>query len=52
MEWGQGYIIGNPVTDEAQNNNEKIPYAHRVALISDKQFEVLSLSICEFKLVL
>ncbi|XP_047978229.1 serine carboxypeptidase-like 13 [Salvia hispanica] len=40
----KGYIIGNPVTDEAQNNNEKIPYAHRVALISDKQFEQARIS--------
>ncbi|KAG6382968.1 hypothetical protein SASPL_157297 [Salvia splendens] len=39
MEWEQGYIIGNPLTYEAQDMNEKIPYAHRVALISDKQFE-------------
>ena len=49
---GQGYSIGNPVTDEDADINERIPYAHRVALISDKQFEVLLLSICIFKLVL
>ncbi|XP_057788111.1 serine carboxypeptidase-like 18 [Salvia miltiorrhiza] len=35
----KGYIIGNPLTDEDSDANEKIPYAHRMALISDKQFE-------------
>ena len=51
MEWKRGYIVGNPVTYEDQDNNERIPYAHRVALISDKQFEMFSLFICKFKLV-
>ncbi|XP_047982871.1 serine carboxypeptidase-like 18 isoform X2 [Salvia hispanica] len=39
----KGYSIGNPVTDEDADINERIPYAHRVALISDKQFECTKL---------
>ncbi|XP_042007051.1 serine carboxypeptidase-like 18 [Salvia splendens] len=35
----KGYIVGNAVTDENEDINERIPYAHRMALISDKQFE-------------
>ncbi|XP_042008533.1 serine carboxypeptidase-like 18 isoform X2 [Salvia splendens] len=35
----KGYIVGNPVTYEDHDSNEQIPYAHRMALISDKQFE-------------
>lgn len=38
----QGYIVGNPVTDEDEAANERIPYVHRMALISDQQFEVLN----------
>ncbi|XP_047982866.1 serine carboxypeptidase-like 11 [Salvia hispanica] len=40
----KGYIVGNPVTYEAQDTNEQIPYAHRMALISDKQFEQARIS--------
>ncbi|XP_057788110.1 serine carboxypeptidase-like 18 isoform X4 [Salvia miltiorrhiza] len=36
----KGYIIGNPVTHENKDKNEVIPYAHRMALISDKQFKL------------
>ncbi|KAL3814330.1 hypothetical protein ACJIZ3_015598 [Penstemon smallii] len=36
----QGYIIGNSVTDLDKDKNEKIPYAHRMALISDQYFEL------------
>ncbi|XP_057788109.1 serine carboxypeptidase-like 13 isoform X3 [Salvia miltiorrhiza] len=36
----KGYIIGNPVTDENKDSNEVIPYAHRMALISDEQFKL------------
>ncbi|XP_047982865.1 serine carboxypeptidase-like 7 [Salvia hispanica] len=35
----KGYTVGNPVTNEDEDINERIPYAHRLALISDKQFE-------------
>ncbi|PIN18370.1 Serine carboxypeptidases (lysosomal cathepsin A) [Handroanthus impetiginosus] len=36
----QGYIIGNSATDSNRDNNEKIPYAHSMALISDEYFEL------------
>ncbi|XP_042006225.1 serine carboxypeptidase-like 18 [Salvia splendens] len=48
----KGYIVGNAVTDENADINERIPYAHRMALISDKQFEVFSFFITKFNLVL
>ncbi|KAG8368498.1 hypothetical protein BUALT_Bualt15G0051900 [Buddleja alternifolia] len=35
----QGYVVGNPVTDENKDKNERIPYAHRMALISDEYYE-------------
>ncbi|KAK6159192.1 hypothetical protein DH2020_006506 [Rehmannia glutinosa] len=36
----QGYIVGNSRTDANKDDNEKIPYAHRMALISDEYFEL------------
>ncbi|PIN04508.1 Serine carboxypeptidases (lysosomal cathepsin A) [Handroanthus impetiginosus] len=36
----QGYIIGNSKTEGQKDDNEKIPYAHRMALISDEYFEL------------
>ncbi|KAI3445875.1 hypothetical protein Pfo_002540 [Paulownia fortunei] len=36
----QGYIVGNSRTDENKDDNEKIPYAHRMALVSDEYFEL------------
>ncbi|KAG8368505.1 hypothetical protein BUALT_Bualt15G0052600 [Buddleja alternifolia] len=36
----QGYVVGNPLTDEKKDNNERIPYAHRMALISDEYYEL------------
>ncbi|PIN26500.1 Serine carboxypeptidases (lysosomal cathepsin A) [Handroanthus impetiginosus] len=36
----QGYTIGNPVTNEKMDINERIPYFHRMALISDEYFEL------------
>ncbi|PIN18371.1 Serine carboxypeptidases (lysosomal cathepsin A) [Handroanthus impetiginosus] len=35
----QGYIIGNSRTGN-KDSNERIPYAHRMALISDEYFEL------------
>ncbi|KAL0384302.1 UNVERIFIED_CONTAM: Serine carboxypeptidase-like 18 [Sesamum radiatum] len=42
----KGYSVGNPVTDAHKDNNEKVPYAHRMALISDEYFE-LAKSSCD-----
>ncbi|XP_051132528.1 serine carboxypeptidase-like 7 isoform X2 [Andrographis paniculata] len=36
----QGYIVGNSLTDNVQDENERIPYYHRMALISDEYFEL------------
>lgn len=35
----QGYVLGNPLTDEFLNENSKIPYAYLVNLLSDEQIE-------------
>ncbi|KAG8368497.1 hypothetical protein BUALT_Bualt15G0051800 [Buddleja alternifolia] len=35
----QGYVVGNSRTNGKKDDNEKIPYAHRMALISDEYFE-------------
>ncbi|RAL52739.1 hypothetical protein DM860_007507 [Cuscuta australis] len=34
----QGYILGNPLTSEAADLNSRIPFAHRMALISDELY--------------
>ncbi|KAK4437971.1 Serine carboxypeptidase-like 18 [Sesamum alatum] len=36
----QGYIVGNSRTDGNQDDNQKLPYAHRMALVSDEYFEL------------
>ncbi|VFQ94629.1 unnamed protein product [Cuscuta campestris] len=36
----QGYILGNPLTSPADSNN-RIPFAHRMALISDDLYQEL-----------
>ncbi|KAL0384301.1 UNVERIFIED_CONTAM: Serine carboxypeptidase-like 18 [Sesamum radiatum] len=43
-ELKQGYIVGNSRTDANKDNNEKVPYAHRMALISDEHFELANSS--------
>ncbi|KAL2254573.1 UNVERIFIED_CONTAM: Serine carboxypeptidase-like 18 [Sesamum indicum] len=40
----QGYIVGNSRTDANKDDNEKVPYAHRMALISDEHFELANSS--------
>uniref|UniRef100_A0A2N9GDT2 Uncharacterized protein n=1 Tax=Fagus sylvatica TaxID=28930 RepID=A0A2N9GDT2_FAGSY len=37
----RGYILGNPVTDSYTDMNARVPYAHRLTLISDQLFKVL-----------
>ncbi|PRQ31456.1 putative peptidase S10, serine carboxypeptidase, alpha/Beta hydrolase [Rosa chinensis] len=35
----QGYLLGNLVSDSFIDVNERIPYVHRVSLISDEIYE-------------
>ncbi|CAL5379169.1 unnamed protein product [Camellia sinensis] len=35
----QGYLLGNPVTDSFIDDNSRIPYVHRVNLISDELYK-------------
>ncbi|KAM7470522.1 hypothetical protein LguiA_008705 [Lonicera macranthoides] len=34
-----GYVIGNPITDKKEDENSRVQYAHRVALISDELYK-------------
>ncbi|KAL0453681.1 UNVERIFIED_CONTAM: Serine carboxypeptidase-like 18 [Sesamum latifolium] len=36
----KGYGLGNPITDTFADVNEKIPYAHRMGLLSDKLYQL------------
>ncbi|XP_062199149.1 serine carboxypeptidase-like 17 [Phragmites australis] len=36
----KGYLVGNPLTDSSIDGPSKIPFAHRMALISDQIYEV------------
>uniref|UniRef100_A0A2N9ETK0 Serine carboxypeptidase-like 18 n=1 Tax=Fagus sylvatica TaxID=28930 RepID=A0A2N9ETK0_FAGSY len=40
----QGYLLGNPVTDSFTDVNFRIPYVHRVNLISDELYESAKLN--------
>ncbi|KAK2664824.1 hypothetical protein Ddye_003398 [Dipteronia dyeriana] len=42
-----GYLLGSPTTDEVLNENSKIEFAHRMALISDELYEDLKTSCNE-----
>jgi len=35
----RGYVLGNPKTDDFLDDNSRIPFAHRLTLISDELFE-------------
>ncbi|XP_059636290.1 serine carboxypeptidase-like 18 isoform X2 [Cornus florida] len=35
----QGYVLGNPVTDSYIDDNSRIPFAHRLTLISDDLYQ-------------
>ncbi|KFK25893.1 hypothetical protein AALP_AA8G176200 [Arabis alpina] len=37
----QGYVLGNPVTDLELDYNDRVPFAHGMALISDELYESL-----------
>ncbi|XP_022885604.1 serine carboxypeptidase-like 18 [Olea europaea var. sylvestris] len=39
-----GYIIGNALTDPNIDINERIPYVHRMSLISDEYFDLAKIS--------
>lgn len=36
----QGYVLGNPVTCEVKDISQRIPYGHKMALISDELYKV------------
>ncbi|KAF9621142.1 hypothetical protein IFM89_016636 [Coptis chinensis] len=36
----KGYLLGNPVTDVHSNDNSKILFSHRMALITDELYEL------------
>ncbi|KAF8016814.1 hypothetical protein BT93_H2124 [Corymbia citriodora subsp. variegata] len=35
----KGYVLGNPVTCEVKDISQRIPYSHKMALISDELYE-------------
>ncbi|XP_062159462.1 serine carboxypeptidase-like 13 [Alnus glutinosa] len=35
----KGYVLGNPVTDSFTDMNARVPYAHRLTLISDQLYK-------------
>ncbi|KAF5203058.1 Serine carboxypeptidase-like [Thalictrum thalictroides] len=36
----EGYLLGNPVSDQKFDQNSKIPFSHRMALISDELYKL------------
>jgi serine carboxypeptidase-like clade 1 len=38
----QGYVVGNPVTGEAFDDELRVPYLHGMGIISDQLYEVIS----------
>ncbi|CAK9154932.1 unnamed protein product, partial [Ilex paraguariensis] len=42
LDWA-GYILFNPLTNRNSDINSRIPYAHRVALLSDELYEVANI---------
>ncbi|CAA7027836.1 unnamed protein product [Microthlaspi erraticum] len=46
----QGYILGNPATDNELEENSKVPFAHGMTLISDELYESMK-RICKGKVV-
>ncbi|XP_010556477.1 PREDICTED: serine carboxypeptidase-like 18 [Tarenaya hassleriana] len=38
----QGYVLGNPATDENSDTNSRIPFAHGMGLISDELYKSVS----------
>ncbi|GMH13589.1 hypothetical protein Nepgr_015430 [Nepenthes gracilis] len=46
----EGYILGNPYSDYSHDSNSKVPYAHRVNLLSDELYESFKVS-CDGKYV-
>ncbi|KAH9618295.1 hypothetical protein KSS87_003997 [Heliosperma pusillum] len=43
----KGYLVGSPNTDEFIDSNSRVPFAHRMALISDKNYHTLKESCKE-----
>ncbi|KAI3505474.1 hypothetical protein L1887_27605 [Cichorium endivia] len=36
----KGYVLGNPVTNKSGDNNSKVPFAHRMGLLSDAIYKI------------
>lgn len=46
----QGYLIGNPVTDDVFDGNAIVSFAHGMGLIPDKLFKVKTIVRANLKL--